>query len=95
MASTGRMGRSWESPRAFGKIDGQRDAARLLPEPAASKLGSGLATSEDVLPDHRVYTLRFHVRHGLEAVDHDVALGLVDPHGHIKAAIVKFFIENF
>src|SRR5580693_626817 len=35
------------------------------------------------------------VRYRVEAVDYDIALGFVDPHGHGKAAVVKLLVENF
>ncbi len=35
------------------------------------------------------------MRHGIEAVDHDVALGLIDAHGHIILAVVETLVENF
>ena len=35
------------------------------------------------------------VRHGIEAVDDDVALGFVDAHGHVEAAVVKLLVEHF
>jgi hypothetical protein len=35
------------------------------------------------------------VRHGFEAVDHDVALCRINPYGHIEAAAVQFLVEHF
>jgi len=35
------------------------------------------------------------MRHGVKTVDHDVALGLIDAHGHIKPPIVESLVENF
>jgi hypothetical protein len=35
------------------------------------------------------------VRHRVEAVDDDVALGFVDAHGHGEAAVVELLVENF
>src|SRR5207302_9523562 len=34
-------------------------------------------------------------RHRVETIDHDVAFCLVDPHGHVIAAVVKFLVEDF
>ena len=36
-----------------------------------------------------------HPRHGREAVDHDVALGFVNAHGHRKAAVMQFLVQHF
>jgi hypothetical protein len=32
------------------------------------------------------------MRYRIEAVDHDVALGLIDAHGHIEPPIVEFLV---
>ena len=34
-------------------------------------------------------------RHRIEAVDHDVALGLIDAHRHVKSAVVKLLVQDF
>src|SRR5260370_7034130 len=35
------------------------------------------------------------VRHRVETIDHEVALGLVDPYRHVIAAAVQFLVEDF
>ena len=35
------------------------------------------------------------MRHGIEAMDDDVALGFIDAHGHCEAAVVKLLVEDF
>jgi len=34
------------------------------------------------------------MRTGREPVDHDIALGFVDAHGHIEMALVQFFDQH-
>ena len=42
-----------------------------------------------------VLELATRVRHGVEAVDHDVALGFIDTYGHVEPPVVKFLVEDF
>ena len=44
---------------------------------------------------HSLNSSSRHVRHGVEPGDHDIALGLVDAHGHVEAAVVELLVEHF
>ena len=58
---------------------------------------SKAASSRNVSPGDtaRAELISRHVRHGIEPRHHDVALGLVDAHRHVEAAVVKLFVEHF
>ena len=35
------------------------------------------------------------MRHRVEALDHDIVLGFIDPHGHLISSVMKFLGEDF
>src|ERR1700730_8490565 len=39
-------------------------------------------------------TTRLRVRHGVEPAHHDIALGLVDAHGHVEVAVMQLLVEH-
>src|SRR5437899_12522737 len=80
---------SWSSPFGWARHSITRRSGTQA-WPRTSNYSTDLRRSKLGLRDGLC-----HVRHGVEPGDHDVALGLVDAHGHIEAPPVELLVEYF
>src|SRR5487761_810497 len=85
-------GQAKRAPEPTSRNRSIRTAADAFQMAAACGYGSLLSQGRHL---HVSLLTLYPVRHGVEARHNEVALRLVDPHRHGKAAIVKRLVEHF